>query len=242
MGKIQLSDIDLSYLHVAQKLGDITYILEVNPRFVQGPAFNFPAVHPRSGVFKATDIYPDFQKLEGFIDLEKCYVVNTSGKLWALKALWTNFLLLRFLIRNKFDIIHLVWPPNLYELVLYFLRKKMMLTVHDPLPHSGLNTRIVRLRRWFAFHLVPRFIILNSAQRQEFIDYYKLREDSVADSRISCYTYLLTVEPDMTSVPEKGSYILFAGKISPYKGLDYLLPAMEKVHDVCPDCKLIVAG
>lgn len=242
LGKIQLSDIDLSYLHEAQKLGDITYILEVNPRFVQGPAFNFPAVHPRSGVFKATDIYPDFQKLEGFIDLEKCYVVNTSGKLWALKALWTNFLLLRFLIRNKFDIIHLVWPPNLYELVLYFLRKKMMLTVHDPLPHSGLNTRIVRLRRWFAFHLVPRFIILNSAQRQEFIDYYKLREDSVADSRISCYTYLLTVEPDMTSVPEKGSYILFAGKISPYKGLDYLLPAMEKVHDVCPDCKLIVAG
>jgi hypothetical protein len=205
LGKIQLSDIDLSYLHEAQKLGDITYILEVNPHFVQGPAFNFPAVHPRSGVFKATDIYPDFQKLEGFIDLEKCYVVNTSGKLWALKALWTNFLLLRFLIRNKFDIIHLVWPPNLYELVLYFLRKKMMLTVHDPLPHSGLNTRIVRLRRWFAFHLVPRFIILNSAQRQEFIDYYKLREDSVADSRISCYTYLLTVEPDMTSVPEKGS-------------------------------------
>lgn len=242
LGKIQLSDIDLSYLQEAQKLGDITYILEVNPRFTQGPAFNLPAVHPRSGIFKAIDIYPEFQKLEGFVDLEKCYVVNTNGKLWALKALWTNFLLLRFLIRNKFDIIHLVWPPNLYELLLYFLRKKMILTVHDPQPHSGLNTRIVRLRRWFAFHLVPRFIILNSAQRQEFINYYKLRGERVADSRISCYTYLHTVEPDNNSVPEQGSYILFAGKISPYKGLDYLLPAMEKVHAECPDCRLVVAG
>jgi glycosyltransferase involved in cell wall biosynthesis len=39
-----------------------------------------------------------------------------------------------------------------------------------------------------------------------------------------------------------GRYILFAGKISPYKGLDYLLPAMEQVHQRCPDCRLIVAG
>ena len=28
----------------------------------------------------------------------------------------------------------------------------------------------------------------------------------------------------------------------PYKGLDYLLPAMQHVHQQCPDCKLIVAG
>ena len=33
LGKIQLSDVDLSYLHEAQKLSDITYILEITPRF-----------------------------------------------------------------------------------------------------------------------------------------------------------------------------------------------------------------
>ena len=46
----------------------------------------------------------------------------------------------------------------------------------------------------------------------------------------------------MAQVPEKGTYILFAGKISPYKGLDFLLPAMARVHACCPDCHLIVAG
>ena len=31
-------------------------------------------------------------------------------------------------------------------------------------------------------------------------------------------------------------------KISPYKGLDYLLPAIEQIHQEYPDCRLVVAG
>ena len=56
LGKIQLSDTDLPYLHEAQQLADITYILEVNPRFLTGPAFNIQEIYPKSGLFKATDI------------------------------------------------------------------------------------------------------------------------------------------------------------------------------------------
>jgi glycosyltransferase involved in cell wall biosynthesis len=242
LGKIQLSDTDLPYLHEAQQLADITYILEVNPRFLTGPAFNIQEIYPKSGLFKATDIYPEFEKLQGFIDLDKAYVLNTCGRLWVLKALWTNFLLLIFLIRQHFDIIHLAWSPNVYEFILYLLRRKMILTVHDPIPHSGLNTRIVRLRRWFAFRLIPEFILLNKAQRQDFLDIYHLSEQQVIGSQMSCCTYLHTVVPDRSSTPQRGSYILFAGKISPYKGLDYLLPAMEQVHQACPDCRLVVAG
>lgn len=242
LGKIQLSDVDLSYLHEAQQMADITYIMEVNPRFLTGPAFNIKKIYPKSGLFKATDIYPEFEKLQGFINLDKAYVLNTSGRLWVLKSFWTNFLLLIFLIRQHFNIVHLAWPPNVYEFILYFLRKRMILTVHDPIPHSGLNTRIVRLRRWLAFRLIPNFILLNKAQRQEFLDIYHLADHQVIESQMSCYTYLRTVMPDRSDTPPKGSYILFAGKISPYKGLDYLLPAMEQVHKVCPECRLVVAG
>ena len=242
LGKIQLSDVDLSYLHEAQGMADITYIMEVNPRFLTGPAFHIKTIYPKSGLFKATDIYPEFSSLCYFINSEKFYVLNTCGRFWMLKSFWTNFLLLLFLLRNRFDIIHLVWPPNIYEFILYFLKDKMLLTVHDPFPHSGLDTTIVRLRRKVAFRLIPRFIILNKAQRQAFLDFYRLKPSKVTDSRLSCYTYLHTVTPDWTDVGAPESYILFAGKISPYKGLDYLLPAMEKVHKACPDCHLVVAG
>ena len=242
LGKIQLSDVDLSYLHEAQQIADITYIMEVSPRFLKGPAFDIAAIYPRTGLFKAMEAYPEVCKFCDFIDLEKFYVLNTSGRWWQLKSFWTYFLLLLFLLRGKFDVIHLAWPPNVYEFAIYLLRRRMLLTVHDPFPHTGLDTRIVRLRRKVAFRLIPSFNILNSRQRQEFMDFYHLSADRVIDSRMSSYTYLNTVKPDMTAIPASGSYILFAGKVSPYKGLDYLLPAMTEIHAQCPDCKLIVAG
>ena len=241
LGKIQLSDADLSYLNAAQKLSDITYIMEVTPRFMKGPAYNIGKIYPHSGVFKATEAYPEFEKYSRIIDVDKFYVVNTCGKFWQLKAFWTNFLLLLFLIRNKFDVIHLTWPANVYEFIIYMLKRKIILTVQDPFPHTGLDTRIVRLRRKVAFRCVPHFIILNKAQREKFLSFYHLPSSAVIDSRLSCYTYLNMVEQDMTTVPEQ-KYILFAGKISKYKGVEYLLEAMKKVHDTFPDIKLVVAG
>lgn len=241
IGKIQLSDADLSYLNSAQKLSDITYIMEVTPRFMKGPTYNIGKIYPHSGVFKATEAYPEFEKYSRIIDVDKFYVVNTCGKFWQLKAFWTNFLLLLFLIRNKFDVIHLTWPANVYEFIIYMLKRKIILTVHDPFPHTGLDTRIVRLRRKVAFRCVPHFIILNKAQREKFLSFYHLPSSAVIDSRLSCYTYLNMVEQDMTTVPEQ-KYILFAGKISKYKGVEYLLEAMKKVHDTFPDIKLVVAG
>lgn len=241
LGKIQLSDADLSYLNAAQKLSDITYIMEVTPRFMKGPAYNIGKIYPHSGVFKATEAYPEFEKYSRIIDVDKFYVVNTCGKFWQLKAFWTNFLLLLFLIRNKFDVIHLTWPANVYEFIIYMLKRKIILTVHDPFPHTGLDTRIVRLRRKVAFRCVPHFIILNKAQREKFLSFYHLPSSAVIDSRLSCYTNLNMVEQDMTTVPEQ-KYILFAGKISKYKGVEYLLEAMKKVHDTFPDIKLVVAG
>ena len=241
IGKIQLSDADLSYLNSAQKLSDITYIMEVTPRFLKGPAYNIGKIYPHSGVFKATEAYPEFEKYSRIIDVDKFYVVNTCGKFWQLKAFWTNFLLLLFLIKNKFDVIHLTWPANVYEFIIYMLKRKIILTVHDPFPHTGLDTHIVRLRRKVAFRCVPHFIILNKAQREKFLSFYHLPSSAVIDSRLSCYTYLNMVEHDITTVPEQ-KYILFAGKISKYKGVEYLLEAMKKVHDTFPDIKLVVAG
>lgn len=108
LGKIQLSDVDLSYLHEAQKLSDFTYILEICPRFLNGPAFNIKQIYKKTGVFKATDAYPEFRKYANYIDTEKFYVVNTYTRLWQLKSFWSYILLVLFLIRKKFDIIHLV--------------------------------------------------------------------------------------------------------------------------------------
>lgn len=241
LGKIQIIDADISYLHEAQKLSNITYILEITPRFLKGPLISIPKIYPHTGLFKAVDVYPEFKKFEGFIDLDKFYVLNTCGKLWILKAFWSNLILLYFLIKEKFNIIHAVWSPNIYEFPIYVLRKKMVLTVHDPFPHSGLNTAIVRLRRKFAFKFIPKLIILNHAQVHKFSDYYGINPNRIIESRLSAYTFFNTIHTDKKYTPNY-PYILFFGKISPYKGVDYLLKAMAEVQHTAPDCRLIIAG
>lgn len=241
IGKIQLSDVDLSYLHEAQKISDITVFMEVTPRFTKGPAFNIKKIYNQTGIFKAIDIYPELLKFEGFIDLDNFFIVNTPGRFWFLKALWTNTLLLIALIKGHYDYIHLTWPPSLYELPIYFIKRKLILTVHDPFPHSGLNTFIVRLRREIAFRLVPKFILLNHTQLKSFEQYYNISSKRILDSRLSIYNYLRTVRVSK-SLRSNSPYILFFGKISCYKGIDILFQAMKRVNKECPECKLIVAG
>ena len=41
---------------------------------------------------------------------------------------------------------------------------------------------------------------------------------------------------------KKQNYILFFGRISPYKGIEYLLKAMRRVHEVHPETRVIIAG
>lgn len=241
MGKMQLSDVDLSYLHTAQQKADITFFLEVTPRFQNGPAFSLPTIYKRTGVFKAVKAYPELARYAQFIDIDKFFVVNSYGRLWVLRALWANILLLFFLLRKKFDIIHLTWPLNIYEFTLYALSNKMAMTVHDPFPHTGLNTPIVRLRRAVAFKLVRHFFILNKSQRDAFIATHHLADTQVTTSHLSSYTCLNAIKPNRSVVPQE-RYILFAGKISRYKGLDYLLPAMVEVHKRFPTVSLVVAG
>lgn len=242
LGKMQLTDVDFSYLHEAQKIADISYYLEVSPRYQNGPGISISNIHPKSGIFKAKDVYDEFKKYADFVDLDKIYVVNASGRLWIIKSLWINIILLLHLVKNKFDIIHITWPLNVYEFILYLLRKRMMLTVHDPFPHSGQDTKIVNFRRNIAFSLLSNFIILNRNQRKEFINYYHLENKKVINSNLSSYSYLEAISNNTNGNKAECEYILAFGKISKYKGFDYLLPAMKQVHKAHPNCKLIIAG
>lgn len=241
IGKTLLSDVDFSYLMYAQHKVEIDCFFEINPRYCKGAAINIDRIYRKSGVFKAVDVYPEFQKFDRIVDVDRIFVVNTSGKFWFIKAFWINLCFLFFLIRNKYDVIHLVWPPNIYEFCLYAIRKRMILTVHDPFPHSSADTWIVRIRRWFAFHCIKRQVLLNKIQRKQFITTYGEKGKIIIESNLSTYDYLKKIIPIFVKdLPDK--YVLFLGRISPYKGIEYLLEAMKIVHKSYPDLHLVIAG
>lgn len=241
LGKVQLSDVDISYLNEARKQMDITYFIEISPRYLHGAAIDINEIYPKTGIFKAIDVYPQFARFSKLLDLSKVYVINTCGKrTWVLKSFWTHILLLIRLIKGNYDVIHATWPFNVYEFILFSLNKKILLTVHDPLVHTGGAGIVPMCRRFFTFKLVKQFVILNKAQKKIFIEKNHLQSNQVIDSKLSCYSYLKGLSYNAPVVNDP--YILFFGKITPYKGLDYLLPAMVEIHKRVPAIKLVIAG
>ena len=87
---------------------------------------------------------------------------------------------------------------------------------------------------------IGHFVLLNENQEEPFKKLYGLRIDQqVTISRLSSYNYLSLYNNESTV---KGEYILFFGRITSYKGLQILLPAMERVHLNYPNVKLVIAG
>ena len=240
---LPLADVDFSYLHEAQKVMDITCYLFVNPHHIKRSVIHIGDILKTTGVYDS-DVFPELGVYEGFLDLKKIKVINIADKKhWEWEALkLMNQLVSQW--KHEYDLIHMTTLPHFYELPLFRIRERVVLSVHDPLPHSGqsFKARLIgdTARRTY-FNVFKNFLIFNDAQKKEFINHYGLKNKNIIVSRLSSYTCLRPVAPSETTV-ENDNYILFAGRITKYKGLQYLLPAFVKLHDAYPDVKLIVAG
>lgn len=233
------ADCDIPLLHELQQQADVTYILHVAENNKCQTLIDIKKLKKCGGVFPATD-YPDLRNLSQYIDLNKVYVFNMPGKHdFSPSNLWATVCLLFFLVRHRFSILHLTWPLRYGTFLLYLLRRRMVLTMHDPLPHSSEDTRLNRFHRKMAIRLVPRFILLNGSQREEFMSHYGISEERVYMSRLGIYTHLLDTKPVRPALKD---YVLFVGKINTHKGVDVLCKAMQEVHKSYPELKLVVAG
>ena len=234
------SDVDLSFLMEAKEMAEIDYYVPIFRKYYKGAAFNIQKPSPKFGIYPAVDLYPELTPCSRLIDAYRFFVVNSYAMhMWDPRNLW---LYARFAWRlRKYDVIHITDFPQYYEIPLYFLRKKIVLTVHDPIPHSASisNTPFVLKARKWGFRLLNHFIILNSAQKEECITLNHLDKKQIYDSGLGRDDYL-----NMYSQPNNkmGNYFLFFGQITEHKGIDYLLEAMKRVHTQYPNMRLIVAG
>lgn len=240
IGKTEITDSDFPLLAELQKKAEVDYFIEVSPRYKHGSAISINEVAHRCGIFKAAELYPEFQQYRHMLDLERVYVTNTYGRLWLLQSLLVNLLLMLRLWRGHYNVIHTAWPYNFYEYILYVFRRKTVLTLHDPIPHSNnANLKVANLRRTKALKNIHHIILLNDTQRQEFIDFYHLgQQTKVHISRMGCFSYMNEMCTHATS--NRGRYILFFGKISAYKGIEYLLQAFSTIDQ--KDVRLVIAG
>lgn len=236
------ADCDTPLLEGLSQQGvDLTYIIRLSDSSKKKTLLNISTIGDRkSGIYAASE-FNGLESIGQYVDLSRVFVLylQKDGGI-SFSNILSVFSLLMFLIRGKFDIIHLTWPLGYYFFPLYTLRRRMVMTVHDPLPHSSYeNDRVKQFNRRVAFRVLRNFVLLNKSQKEDFINFYHLHNKKIFDSRLSVYNHLsklIPVKPDLSN------YILFFGQISSYKGLDVLCNSMRIVKREFPDSKLIVAG
>ena len=233
------ADCDFPLIENLAKSNDVTYILRLTHNTKHKTIIHVDNLKRNGGVYRASE-YPELKKLSTLLDMGNVFVLNMPGKHdFSLSNLVAQLRIFFFIKKRKFDVIHVTWPLRYGAFINYLHRHKMVLTVHDPLPHSDEDTLINRFHRSMAVRMISNFILLNESQKDDFISYYKLRNKKIFSSRLSIYTHLKTISPIL---PDKKDYILFFGNINPHKGVEYLCEAMLQVHERFPEKELIIAG
>ena len=201
---------------------------------------NLDKIYPHTGIYPAT-VYEGFNVYKDEIDLSKVYVVNQKykQKYHPLNLLLMLRLVFHFIMQRA-DIIHLTKEPSLITNLLYLLKRKLVLTVHDPFLHSSSYNKNWEKRRIKAYKKIKKLVLLNKTQIDSFIDYYNIPRSHVFINKLGAYDSISRIKPKELNIAQP--YILFFGGISKYKGLDFLMEAMLRVHKKYPNLRLVIAG
>lgn len=238
--KTCFGDCDFPLLKAMMEKGhDVTAIYNMTPYSLRTTIFNISKQIPKAGIFKATD-YSELKTFEKYMPMNNVYVSNNPTGRFCLKSLWQEFKTFLFIRKQEFDVIHYVEDPSLlFSLLLWFFRKKLVVTIHDGRPHTGDDSKKSQFVRRRLKSYVKRFLLLNKKENKLFEEGYGVNPSYVYNSHLGYYEMLhMFGNKDI----KKQNYILFFGRISPYKGIEYLLKAMRRVHEVHPETRVIIAG
>ena len=239
---LPFSDCDFPLVREMQQKGiDVYYFISIRPCSHKCALLDLK-LYGKNGIYRAIDVYPEFEQYSSYINLEKIYVVNyTTNSEIKPQNLLLTYKMVRMFAEINPDVVNITWPICRSHLLLYMIRKKLVLTLHDPFPHSGKKgAKEFEMWRKLSFMMIKKIIILNDTQKKQFCDYYKYPSHQIYSAKLGLYDCINSIIPENTDI--NNQYILFFGLISPYKGIEFLLEAFNKIHSKHKDVVLVIAG
>lgn len=237
-------DCDLPLIRELRNMGhDVYLFFEVVPYSLKSTILSIEKQIDNTGIFPIS-AYKETEKFEKYIDKEKSFVLNRTGKIYGLKNIRMRIQFAKYVKKINPDIIFSTDFIDIIDRFLYHYKNKIVQMVHDPFPHIGELTRRKLINRKYALNKIKSFILLNEAQVNSFSEKYRIPKECIHTNKLGYYDCMFLYKPNkfIPLPPQERNTILFWGRISPYKGIEYLLEAMQQVHEIVPEAKLIVAG
>lgn len=235
------ADCDFPLIRALQQKGlDVTFLVMVAPHSMHSTLINVEKQPKETKIFRCSE-YPGFEMFDNYMDTSKVYVSNrTCSKILSCSWFMEMYNLRNFIKNGGFDLVHTDFYFSKLSNPVYKACKRWITTVHDPFQHTGeSSTKESRIRQ-NAYKHTNAFVLLNETQRGEFCEFYHISPERVFTNRLGVYDNIrVFYKPEWS---QKKHNILFFGRISPYKGIEYLCMAMKIVRQQVPDATLTIAG
>lgn len=188
------------------------------------------------------EVFP--AELQDYFDPRlKIWLFKLSPKKISIANLTRNIRLLMNLAkktRNAFDIFHFNGTGINSLILSYLIRSRnKILTLHDYVPHTGegnkqsawINKKLVANFR----HFIQHYDYLTEGMAK----YFRLKRSDVHTVRSGTFDHFKQFSREKSPYAD---YILFFGRISPYKGLKYLVVAFNEYCQRYEGLNLLIAG
>lgn len=118
-------------------------------------------------------------------------------------------------------------------------KKRFVLNVHDPKPHSGEKSLKRALIKRAIFRAAGRFVCFSEYSRTLLGTFED--DQKITDLRLTPYTFYRNYIHPVPPV-EEGVTFAFVGRLATYKGIDLFMEAAGIISDLYPETRFIIAG
>jgi D-inositol-3-phosphate glycosyltransferase len=204
---------------------------------------DFPEYHDKPGV--------NFLNLRG----DRRADVGLTAKVYRVAKYYMRLILYTSTASPR--IFHILWNNKLEAfdrtlLMLYYraLGKKIVLTVHNvnAAIRDSKDSRLNRLTLRVQYRLADHIFVHTEKMKRELLEQFGVQGDGVTvipfgiNNAIPTTNLTSNEAKQRLGIPRSQKTLLFFGNIAPYKGLEYLITAFQRLTSEGGDYKLIIAG
>lgn len=234
----------LEQIKLMSSICELHILIELSPDSLKSTVVDFTSLNTKSYLNTLQSIIAedDLNRLTKYMANVSSisYAYYPSKSIVGVDNINTLKCVMSYLNRHRFDVLHFdTISARLLPLLPFMANKKIIATIHDPVPHIGEKTFKKNVINWMYSIVINSYLFYSIYALNQFLVMRPSLHNRTAILKLLPYTYINNFKKNIT---KQEKYILYFGRISPYKGLDLLVNASDYISQHYPSLRIYIAG